>query len=92
MDEWTDRKRVDPNGDIAALNAASIGGPGGEPPLLARLAAVVSVARYHGVELDPQSVKLNADEEVPSPPALVVWLQESWLWARGVRLSFRQLM
>jgi ABC-type bacteriocin/lantibiotic exporter with double-glycine peptidase domain len=59
---------------------------------VARLAAVVSVARYHGVKLDPESVKLHEDEEAPSPPVLVAWLQESGLWARDVRLSFRQLM
>ena len=83
-------KRDDANDDIAALNASSIGG--GSGPLLARLAAVMNVARYHGVELDPQSVKLNAAEEAPSPPVLVEWLRESGLWARGVKLSFRQLM
>jgi HlyB family type I secretion system ABC transporter len=80
----------DPNDDVAALNAASVGG--GSGPLLARLAAVMNVARYHGVELDPQSIRLNADEEAASPPALVHWLRESGLWARGVRLSFRQLL
>jgi HlyB family type I secretion system ABC transporter len=80
----------DPNEDVAALNAASIGGGGG--PLQARLAAVMFCARYHGVELDPQSIKLDAAEEAPSPPVLVDWLRESGLWARGAHMNFRQLM
>ena len=78
------------NNDVAALNAASIGG--GSGPLQARLAAVMSVARYHGVELDPHSIKLDVNEEAPSPPVLIEWLRDSGLWARGVHLNFRQLM
>ncbi len=80
---------VEPKDDVAGLSMPSIDDG---PPLLARLAAVVSVARYHGVELYPQTAKLHADEDAPSPPVLVAWLQESGLWARGVRLSFKQLM
>jgi HlyB family type I secretion system ABC transporter len=76
--------------DVASLNAASIGG--GSGPLQARLAAVIAVARYHGVDLDPQSVRLKADEDAPSPPVLVEWLRESGLWARGAHVTFRQLM
>jgi HlyB family type I secretion system ABC transporter len=56
----------------------------------ARLAAVINVARYHGVELDLEGI--NARDEPPASPVLVAWLQDSGLWARGVRLSFRQLM
>jgi HlyB family type I secretion system ABC transporter len=76
--------------DVAALNAASIGG--GSGPLQARLAAVIAVARYHGVDLDPTSIRLKADEDAPSPPVLVDWLRESGLWARGAHVTFRQLM
>jgi HlyB family type I secretion system ABC transporter len=76
--------------DVASLSAASIGG--GSGPLQARLAAVIAVARYHGVDLDPQSVRLKADEDAPSPPVLVEWLRESGLWARGAHVTFRQLL
>jgi HlyB family type I secretion system ABC transporter len=78
------------NNDIAALNAASIGG--GSGPLQARLAAVMFVARYHGVELDPHSIKLDMTEESPSPPVLIEWVREYGLWARGVHSSFRQVL
>jgi HlyB family type I secretion system ABC transporter len=52
----------------------------------------MAVARYHGVDLDPQSIRLRADEEAPSPPVLVDWLRESGLWARGAHVSFRQIL
>jgi HlyB family type I secretion system ABC transporter len=77
------------NEDVAALNAASIGGSG---PLQARLAAVMGVARYHGVELDPHAIRLDSGEESPSPPVLIEWLKESGLWARGIHTTFRQLL
>ena len=74
--------------DMGSPDAA---GSSGGAPLAARLAAVMNVARYHGVALDPQGIRLHPGGEAPSPPALVDWLRESGLWARGVRLSFRQL-
>jgi HlyB family type I secretion system ABC transporter len=77
------------NVDFAALNASSIGGTG---PMKTRLAAVMSVARYHGVDLDPASIRLNMAEDAPSPPILIEWLRESGLWARGLHATFRQLM
>ena len=52
----------------------------------------MAVARYHGVDLDVQSIRLKADEDAPSPPVLVDWLRESGLWARGAHLTFRQLL
>jgi HlyB family type I secretion system ABC transporter len=78
------------NDDVAALNAASVGGS--NAAIQARLAAVMSVARYHGVELDPQSIRLDLAEDSPSPPVLIEWLRESGLWAKGVHTSFRQIM
>jgi HlyB family type I secretion system ABC transporter len=74
---------------MAALSAASIGGGG---PSQARLAAVMFVARYHGVELDPEAIKLNPAEDAPSPPVLVEWMRDAGLWARGAHLNFRQLL
>ncbi len=77
------------NEDVAALNAASLGEGGGA--LSARLAAVISVARYHGVELDPQGIRPES-EEAPAPPVLLAWMREAGLWAKGATLQFRQLL
>src|ERR1700735_3838650 len=58
----------------------------------ARIAAVVQVARYHGVELDPETLRLAENTAVPSPATLVEWLKEAGLWARGTRITFRHLL
>jgi HlyB family type I secretion system ABC transporter len=76
--------------DEAAVNLATIGQGAG--PLHARLAAAMSVARYHGIDPDPRAVRLDATEAVPTSPVLVEWLRQSGLWARGMRLTFNQLM
>ncbi len=77
------------NPDIAALNDAGIAT---SPQIQARLAAIMFTARYHGVEMNIESLRLRPDEPAPSPPVLVEWLREAGLWARGVPMNFRQLM
>ncbi len=77
------------NPDIAALNDSGIGT---SPQVQARLASVMFTARYHGVELNVESLRLRPDEPAPSPPVLVEWLREAGLWARGTPMNFRQLM
>ena len=77
-------------GNPASLTAAVIGQSA--PQLHARLAAAMTVARHHGVDPDPHAIRLEAPAVTPSSPALVEWLRQSGLWARGMRLSFRQLM
>ena len=77
------------NPDIAALNDAGLGT---NAQLQARLAAVMYTARYHGVEINLESLRLRPDEPAPSPPVLVEWLREAGLWARGVPMNFRQLI
>jgi HlyB family type I secretion system ABC transporter len=58
----------------------------------ARLTAAIQVARYHGVELTAESLRVPPGQAAPSPPVLVEWLREAGLWARGVPMTFRQLM
>jgi HlyB family type I secretion system ABC transporter len=77
------------NPDMAALNDASIGL---SPLVQSRLAAVMNVARYHGVEMNLENLRLQPDEPAPAPPVLIDWLKEAGLWARGVPLTFRHIM
>ena len=77
------------NPEVAALNDAGIGA---DAQTQARLAAVMFAARYHGVEMDLEVLRLRPDEPAPSPPVLVEWLREAGLWVRGVPMNFRQLM
>ncbi len=64
----------------------------GTGPLHARLAGAITIARYHGIDADPCDLRLDATGTAPSSPVLVQWFRQSGLWARGVRLTFRQLM
>jgi ABC-type bacteriocin/lantibiotic exporter with double-glycine peptidase domain len=77
------------NPDIAALNDSGIAV---NAQMQARLAAVMYTARYHGVEMNLEALRLRPDEPAPSPAVLVEWLREAGLWARGVPMNFRQLM
>jgi HlyB family type I secretion system ABC transporter len=56
-----------------------------------RLDAVVAVAHFHGTELDRRDFRHSPGEEVPGSASLVTWLRESGLWAKSVRLRWRQL-
>jgi ABC-type bacteriocin/lantibiotic exporter with double-glycine peptidase domain len=77
------------NPDTAAFEDASIGAG---PMVQSRLAAVMNVARYHGVEMDLESLRIQPDQPAPTPPVLIDWLKEAGLWARGLPMTFRQLM
>jgi ABC-type bacteriocin/lantibiotic exporter with double-glycine peptidase domain len=56
-----------------------------------RVDAVAAVARHHGVELDPRDLRAVPGEQMPSVPAFLTWLRDSGLWAKAVRLRWRQL-
>ncbi|MDD2704309.1 MAG: peptidase domain-containing ABC transporter [Acidocella sp.] len=51
----------------------------------------MNVARYHGVEMNPETLRLRPEDPSPTPPMLIDWLREAGLWARGVPMNFRQL-
>ncbi|MDX5930779.1 peptidase domain-containing ABC transporter [Acidiphilium acidophilum] len=57
-----------------------------------RILAVKAAARFHGVDLDIETLTLDPKEPAPSSPHLVDWLRDSGLWVRGIMMNFRQLM
>ncbi len=57
-----------------------------------RLEALVAAARYHGTRLDSRDFRPLPGEEVPSPATLVAWMRDSGLWAKAVRLRWRNLL
>ena len=65
--------------------------PGGSIAIQVRLMAIAAAARFHGATLDRADMRCAADES-PSPAALTEWLRGSGLWARGVRLPWKQLI
>ncbi len=84
-----DENRPPANPDIAALNDAHLNLT---PQSEARLAAILNVARYHGVEINLEALRLRPEDPAPKPPELIAWLHEAGLWARGVHMNFRQLL
>src|SRR5262245_17818365 len=57
-----------------------------------RLDALAAVARFHGIEIDRRGFRAIPGEAIPSPAALAAWLHGSGLWAKAVRLRWRQLL
>ena len=67
-------------------------GVAGEPPINARLLAVIVAGRYHGMELDPNEFRGTVGDTNPSAASLSNWAQGSGMWSRAVRLRWRHLM
>jgi ATP-binding cassette, subfamily B, bacterial HlyB/CyaB len=57
-----------------------------------RVQAVMVAARFHGMELDPSGVVSTGAQDIPSAASLSEWAQSAGMWARAVRLRWRQLM
>ena len=63
-----------------------------EPGLHTWLVGALAIARYHGIDLDPTTFRLDPAMPVPSPAVLVEWVREQGMWAKGVRLKWQQLL
>ena len=63
-----------------------------EPPVDPRIQAVIVAARFYGMELDPAEYRRAPNEDYPSAQSLSTWVQNAGMWARAVRLGWRQLM
>src|ERR1700737_607531 len=57
-----------------------------------RVQAVMVAARFHGMEWDPSEVVSTTAQKMPSAASLSEWAQSAGMWARAVRLRWRQLM
>jgi ATP-binding cassette subfamily B protein len=77
-------------GSIRGQAAPASGSPG--PDLHPRVLAVIVAARFYGTELDPNEFRRVPGDEAPSAQALSQWVQNSGMWARALRLRWRQLM
>jgi ATP-binding cassette subfamily B protein len=71
--------------------AGALRGRSDEARVVSRVQAIVSAARFYGVDLDPTDFRGQA-ETAPSGTALSVWVREAGLWSRPARLSWRQLI
>jgi ATP-binding cassette, subfamily B, bacterial HlyB/CyaB len=74
-----------------AATANGLPAPGGDVAIQVRLMAIASVARFHGKELDRADLRASTSE-IPSAAALADWVRASGLWAKAVRMPWRQLV
>ena len=81
----------DASASDVARDAAEAAGEAPRTPLDSRLLAITAAARYHGVDLDRTDLRIPPGD-APAPASLVAWVRSAGLWARAVRLSWRQLM
>ena len=58
----------------------------------ARLAALVAVARHHGIDLRVEDFRPAVGEDVPSPASLATWARDQGLWAKAERVRWKQLL
>lgn len=65
---------------------------GREQGLHSWLVGALAIARYHGIDLDPTTFRLDPATPVPSPAVLVEWIREQGMWAKAVRLKWQQLL
>ena len=84
LDGQLQRSGPGPNGAPAAPQA-------GISPAELRVLAIIAAARHYGIELDRNDLRFP-DGEAPEPAALVDWLRNSGLWARGVHMRWRSLI
>ncbi|MGE0225946.1 MAG: peptidase domain-containing ABC transporter [Acetobacteraceae bacterium] len=95
---WVGRPPAVTDGQAAAQGGGagaglSTGATGArDAPIHPRLLAMMNVARYYGIELDPHEFRLGEGEKVPSAAALSAWAQGAGMWSRALRLRWRHLM
>jgi subfamily B ATP-binding cassette protein HlyB/CyaB len=80
-----------PEGEAAQARDEASFAAGGRPSN-PRLAALILAARYHGIELDPEQFAGHSEGGAVTAAALAAWAQESGMWARAVRISWRHLL
>jgi len=82
---------VPSSGAPSPINAGTIGGDGPGTGAQSRLAAVIAVARHHGLDLHAEDFRAAASETTPSPASLVAWAREQGLSAKAERVRWKQL-
>ncbi len=73
---------------VAGQSEAS---PDPREKLEVRLLALIEAARWHGVDLDRDDLRLPSGGTV-APALLVDWVRSSGLWARAARFSWKHLV
>ncbi|TGP95456.1 MULTISPECIES: peptidase domain-containing ABC transporter [unclassified Mesorhizobium] len=68
------------------------GGPAEFDQVGPRLKAMLAVARYHGVELDPKEFRAATASPFPTSTDLSEWARNGGMWSRAVRVRWSHLL
>ncbi|RUX09323.1 peptidase domain-containing ABC transporter [Mesorhizobium sp. M8A.F.Ca.ET.059.01.1.1] len=68
------------------------GGPAAFDQVGPRLKAMLAVARYHGVELDPKEFRAATASPFPTSTDLSEWARNGGMWSRAVRVRWSHLL
>ncbi|TPI53276.1 peptidase domain-containing ABC transporter [Mesorhizobium sp. B3-1-7] len=68
------------------------GGPAAFDRTGPRIKAMLQVARYHGVDLDPNEFRAAIAGPVPSASDLSQWAQNAGMWSRALRIRWSHLL
>ncbi|MEI9400693.1 peptidase domain-containing ABC transporter [Mesorhizobium argentiipisi] len=68
------------------------GGPAAFDRIGPRVKAMLQVARYHGVELDPNEFRATAEGSFPTASDLSQWAQNAGMWSRALRIRWSHLL
>src|SRR5689334_17343182 len=64
------------------------GGPTAFDRIGPRIKAMLQVARYHGVELDPNEFRATSEGSFPTASDLSQWAQDAGMWSRALRIRW----
>lgn len=68
------------------------GGPAEFDQVGPRLKAMLAVARYYGVELDPKEFRAASASSFPASTDLSEWARNGGMWSRAVRVRWSHLL
>ena len=68
------------------------GGPAEFDQVGPRLKAMLAVARYYGVELDPKEFRAASASRFPASADLSEWARNGGMWSRAVRIRWSHLL
>ncbi|AZO02024.1 MULTISPECIES: peptidase domain-containing ABC transporter [unclassified Mesorhizobium] len=84
--------KADRDGGIESAAKRIPGGPPAFDGIGPRLKAMLQVARYHGVELDPNEFRATSAASVPNASDLSQWAQNAGMWSRALRIRWSHLL
>ncbi|WP_292342619.1 peptidase domain-containing ABC transporter [Mesorhizobium sp.] len=86
------RSDAEPATDNVPKSVLIPGRPEGFDQIAPRLKAMIRVARYHGIELEPNEFRAASASALPNAADLSQWAQNGGMWSRALRIRWSHLL